>query len=616
MQNFLVFLGRNYNKFLIAVLFLGIAIIFYFQRLDIAIRGLLLFVPLILAIIFFFSRKEGQLKTPSTIEAGNPKIWLCFFFILFSISLIVLNSAYYRNLVYFLLMASMAALIYLQIFSKQSEKLILLQVFLWMISLTWSMTLKYPLFYSGTDILGHMDMTEAIVNGGHVQNITPSYYHFPLYHILNATIVETTGLSIKSSILGLMPGIFIGSFLFLYIFLKRVLKDSRIVLLSLLLFASNGITVWYAQNSITRTLAFTLFLLWLILMSKKRLLFSLPFIIVIIATIIMHQASMLLFVTFLLLVYLATKLLRKGRSAREQSVFKVQLSQIVMISSMFVFYWIYVATDFLEIFVETFTRPELITPAMRTNIGHMEAAYNFLYSNAFYAPSFFLILLGLGAIWKNFRQTNKDILTFSLVAILCLPIYIKGPTYLLHQTRYVFQLDRLTFILTIIMVLPMTYGIIDLLNSMNWRKVGLSIATFILFLYVFLGISNPQVATDFNKNIFHHFFSSKEVQSLLFIEQRGKSQLVHSDYHVKRYFKFGEKDIGRKLDLSSKNFPSNGLILLRMDELRRRGLPGEKGSYSVTYNYKEVKERRTILNTSSQYAKIYSNKGVEIWEVD
>jgi len=130
-------------------------------------------------------------------------------------------------------------------------------------------TLKYPLYFGATDILGHLFSIQTVLQTGHIAGLE-SYVNFPLFHIYNAIGVEITGLSLRTGLFVFMGIAWEAGILLAYLLFLKISRSRRFALSATLLLAISPQLILYGSYAITRSLAFVIILCWFYLVLNEN----------------------------------------------------------------------------------------------------------------------------------------------------------------------------------------------------------------------------------------------------------------------------------------------------------------------------------------------------------
>ena len=203
-KNFARTIGYYLPYFITIITIIGIFVVFFINRSEWAIKGLILALPAIIGGIIVIYFRQGNSFNSEFVTLFNfkQKFLSFFFFLLYIIFYIGLLIAGLNNIFFILLIILLFIIIILQIFSPHPSKFIILAEIILLITIIFCYHIFTPFFYfGGTDILSHSFLTSIIVQSGNLypQDLS-SYFYFPLYHIFIAAGSEILGLDKINSI--------------------------------------------------------------------------------------------------------------------------------------------------------------------------------------------------------------------------------------------------------------------------------------------------------------------------------------------------------------------------------------------------------------------------------
>ena len=154
-------------------------------KLGYALRGLFTGIPAILSCLFilFIYKKDVSLHDIDAFPSLNIKSLTYLFGIFYIGSVVVLLlSQGSRPPYYFVFILVLYLSVFLQIFSKNvNPSLILVESFLIMVNLIYSVTLNYDFYFGTTDILPHIFLSElTAMSGKTIPTSLSDYAYFPL----------------------------------------------------------------------------------------------------------------------------------------------------------------------------------------------------------------------------------------------------------------------------------------------------------------------------------------------------------------------------------------------------------------------------------------------------
>jgi len=268
-------LSIPYLPYLVLLLIVvGIFVAFFLQMPDLALKGIFLIFPALLASFLLqpVCKKDLAFHDSITLFSCNRKYLLTLFACLFSITLIILAAGFGNLWIYPALVALLYIIILIQIFSGETSKVTLLsEIMLTQAGFIWSSIRKYDFYFGGTDIMPHQFLATITYLSGHI--LPPEfegYADFPLYHIFVAECSHVLGLDIRTILVSFTwPISVIGIIFVFYIFLRTV-QNEQIALLTSLIYSISAIGITNSNYMIPRSLAFVGFLMLLYFLTSSN----------------------------------------------------------------------------------------------------------------------------------------------------------------------------------------------------------------------------------------------------------------------------------------------------------------------------------------------------------
>ena len=610
---------------------------FAIGRFGYALRGLFTGIPAILSCLFvlFIYKKDVNLHDidfPSSLSTKS----LTYLFGIFYISslVILLLSLGDRPWYYFIVILMLYLSVVLQIFSQNaSSSLILVESFLIMINLIYSVTLNYAFYFGTTDILPHIFFSELIAFSGQIIPASLSdYAYFPLYHILVAEASEILNTSTKTSLFLITAPIYAITIIFLYYFFNFITNNRQISLLSCLLFSVSSIVLYYGVNVITRTMAFIMFVILIYLIfsvnfKKDKLSLKILSVIVMIFLTLVHNVSFPQIVVLLVILFVSEYIIGDRKY--------ISKPFFVLLNVTFVSYWFYVA----YLFVQRSLTPRLqshLWDSMVLTAGGAEVLQEGLISLiGLLDKSIFLFfaLIGIGFLLKNYKDNYASVL--GLFAFLTLIFYIPNPLNTIWQLNVLFRVDRFMLLVSPFMAFVMGYGMYIFWNYISKyapKKLNLFFVIFLLF-SVFVLISSIYSIGDsslLGQNAEHQYFTFDELRGFEHIFNYSPvNSSIYTDYYTTRFFylpliphtsaemNFAPYNDHRIGDIN-KIIQYIGYTVIRTREFLRSGLYfgiGESTRKETpNYFFKGVPQNKLELGRNlATLNKVYTNPSIEIF---
>jgi hypothetical protein len=610
---------------------------FKIGKFGYALRGLFTGIPAILSCLFvlFIYKKDVNLHDIDFPSSLNTKSLTYLFGIFYISSLVVLLlSLGDRPWYYFIFILMLYLSVVLQIFSKNaSSSLILVESFLIMINLIYSVTLNYDFYFGTTDILPHIFFSELIAFSGRIIPASLSdYAYFPLYHILVAEASELFNTSTKTSLFLITAPIYAITIIFLYYLFNFITNNRQISLLSCLLFSASSIVLYYGANVITRTMAFIMFVILIYLIfsvnfKKDKLSVKILSVIVMIFLTLVHNVSFPQIVILLFVLFVSEYIIGDRKY--------ISKSFFVLFNVTFVSYWFYVA----YLFVQRSLTPRLqsqLWDSMVLTAGGAEVLHESLISLiGLLDKSIFLFfaLIGIGFLLKNYKNNYASVL--GLFAFLTLVFYIPNPLNTIWQLNVLFRVDRFMLLVSPFMAFVMGYGMYIFWNYISKyipKKPNLFFVIFLLFSVFVLTSSIYSIGDSslLGQEAEHQYFTFDELRGFEHIFNYSPvNSSIYTDYYTTRFFylpliphtsaemNFAPYKDNRIGDVN-KIQQYIGYTVIRTREFLRSGL--YFGSVESTrketpnYFFKGVPKNKLELERNlATLSKVYSNPSIDIF---
>ena len=610
---------------------------FKIGRFGYALRGLFTGIPAILSCLFvlFIHKKDVNLHDIDFPSSLNTKSLTYLFGIFYISSLVVLLlSLGDRPWYYFIFILMLYLSVVLQIFSQNaSSSLILVESFLIMINLIYSVTLNYDFYFGTTDILPHIFFSELIAFSGKIIPASLSdYAYFPLYHILVAEASELLNTSTKTSLFLITAPIYAITIIFLYYLFNFITSNRQISLLSCLLFSVSSIVLYYGANVITRTMAFIMFVILIYLIfsvnfKKDKLSLKILSVIVIIFLTLVHNVSFPQIVILLFVLFVSEYMIGDRKY--------ISKPFFVLFNVTFVSYWFYVAYLFVQRSLTPRLQSQLWDSMVLTAGGAEVLQEGWISLIGLLDKSIFLFfaLIGIGFLLKNYKNNYASVL--GLFAFLTLIFYIPNPLNTIWQLNVLFRVDRFMLLVSPFMAFVMGYGMYIFWNYISKyapKKLNLFFVIFLLF-SVFVLISSIYSIGDsslLGQNAEHQYFTFDELRGFEHIFNYSPiNSSIYTDYYTTRFFylpliphtsaemNFAPYKDHRIGDVN-KLIQYIGYTVIRTREFLRSGLYfgiGESTRKETpNYFFKGVPQNKLELERNlATLNKVYTNPSIDIF---
>ena len=606
-------------------------------KLGYALRGLFTGIPAILSCLFilFIYKKDVSLHDLEAFPSLNIKSLTYLFGIFYIGSVVVLMlSQGSRPPYYFVFILVLYLSVFLQIFSKNvNPSLILVESFLIMVNLIYSVTLNYDFYFGTTDILPHIFLSElTAISGQMIPTSLSDYAYFPLYHVFIAEASEILNTSTKASLFLVTAPIYAITIVFLYYLFNHITNNRQISLLSCVLFSVSSVVLYYGANVITRTMAFIMFIVLLYLIYSvnfKKNKISLKFLSVIVAVFLtlVHNVSLPQLVLLLILLFVSEYIIGDGSY--------ISKPFFILLNVTFIAYWFFIAymfvqrslaprlqSQFWDSIVLTAGGAEVLQESLINLIGLLDKSI-FL----------FFALIGIGFLLKNYKNNYASV--FGLFALLTLIFYIPNPLNTIWQFKVLFRVDRFMLFVSPFMAFIMGYGLYVFWNYMakyspkKFNSVFLVILLFSTFVLVSSVFSIGD--SDFlGHEAKHEYFTSEELSGFEHVfNYVPANSSIYTDYYSSRFFYLPVIPASSaQLNISSydnyrigdvNKLPQyKGYIMLRTKEFLKSGLyfGSEESTLKDTSNYFYQGLPENKLELESNLAvldKVYSSPSTDIF---
>jgi hypothetical protein len=628
-----------YSLFPLCVIF---AVLFAFLwmfavgKFGFVVRGVFTGIPAVISciIVLFIYKKDMGLSDilifPSI--SRNSLIYLFGIFYLGSVSTLLLSQGG-RSWYYFIFIVLLYILILLQIFSENSNpSVILAEIFLSLLNLTYSVTLNYDLYFGTTDIMPHILLSEMTAMSGHIVSTSlTDYAYFPLYHIMVAASSLILHMGIKSSLFLITAPIYAITIFFLYYLFLSITQNRQISLLSCLLFSSSSVVLYYGANMITRTMSFVMFVVLLYLLysvnfKESKLSLKILSVIVVLFLTLVHNVSLPQFVLLLVILLVCESLVNVGSY--------ISKPFFILLNVIFTSYWFFVAYLFVQRGITIRLQSQLWDSMVLTSEGLGNVNEYLINLVGYLDGSVFLFfaLIGIGFLLKKHKNNYASV--FGLFALFTLIFYIPNPLNTIWQLHVLFRIDRFKLFVSPFMAFVMSYGIYVFWNylSKSSSKKGYPLFFIFLLFSTFVFVSSVYSISDSESLIVesaHPYFTAPELRGFEHIKcYVPAGSYIYSDYYASRYFYFPripgaseENNLSffrsyRIADVN--NFAQySGYIVIRTREFLRAGLylsEGGNGVESANYFYRGTSENELEMNRNlNKINKIYSSPAEDIF---
>ena len=632
-------LKKWFPYLLLVIAGFGVVLTLVIHRTDLTVISLVIVVPMILAaLILLFSRNTNIDKLVLPKYSGKINFTNQFLIntVILIITTILLVYDATRPLLYFGLISLYAGGILLQILTERldwTDNLILSEIILLSLSLTWGVTLKYPLYFGDTDLLGHFYLINTIVTTGSTSMMSIDYIHYPLYHIFNAAGIEITVLSIRTAVFVMMAVAWQFGILFSFLLFKRLSGSAKFGLIGCLFFTSSSLIVQYTAYAIPRALALIFMMCWVYLVLSKaskdaRYLFL--SLIAMSAMVFTHHVNVLFVIPILILLYFVQMIIFK----RSQPDKLINPLFICLFGIFAISYFVWASSSY-----SNSTLSESIRRLIQTDYNLEQNVtggygYSVLWGVIYYSFVLLLSILGLTIVLSHLKFTGRLLraVIFALTGFVLLIIYIPGPLNLLKISS-ILPLDRLQFMASPFVLFLVVYGIYYIfqnddvvVSTLTRRLLSNVIPVLFLIAMVFWGITGNGLAQDNDylpdtRTIDTPYFTNSELLSFAFLDSNSNGALpLYADYQTVRndflLTNFPGKEVLQGGDIS---YIQQGYLLLRIGELQRKKaltfLATGWSDSSYRYSIDPLNPSSDILINLEPITRIYDNSYVQVFVI-
>jgi len=526
-----------------AIILLSVLLFKYLNQFDLAIRGLIIGYPAILAsvLLVFIIKFQHKGFEDIILFHFKQKFLILTSVLLLLMSIIVLVADFLFQFIFPLMIVSVYTLISIQIFAKKfSPAIILIEIFSTQIIFIGSLFLNNGYYFGGTDIIIHEFLARVTFISG---NIIPSdlditYATFPLYHILVTMLSSIMNIPLRIGIYFIAVPVSIISTLFIFLIFKPIIQNEQVLLFCSLIYSITLINSSFDIYSYTlpRGLGFAGFLLLLylfftlkphLIIMREKSIMLIIFSLFMVFTVLIHQVTILLIIFLLCIIYLIELIL-----GFEKYISYSLLLIIVVFST---FYWFFMSFLFIRMLILTRVfQSGLDAPALIQKTISFSAS-NFFLNNLSLQILLFFAIIGIGYIFV--RKSSHYLWVVAAFSIVALLVYLPTPISSIYQIAVIFGAGRLTILIRPFIAVIMGLGIIFFTSFLINKQVSPRVISILLVSIVILyGLSSVSLfKSDFGTS--RQSFDLDEVSALNFGYQYipyGSTILTDLYYH--RYF--------------------------------------------------------------------------------
>jgi len=582
--------------------------------------GLYLAVPMLLGVIIYKKQKHA-ISENIKIKENLFSIFLSSYFLLFFISIVILDLYNVRPYMYYFIIAMMSMLLAFEILKFEiSEKraiIILFQIMILTLDILWGVTLKYDNFISRTDPLAHIWLIKNLVNDHYLTDVFNIYKPFPLWHILCTCLYEILSIPFKdiNKLMFFTNGlIYSFNIPLTYLIVNKIFNDKKISLLSSLFMTINPDIITYGMASIPRSvITFLELMLILVLLDYTNKIKRLLAIFLVFPIIIYHTVS----IPFLILIFIGICLIQKLLIGKEKNSF-IKIEYIILVITITLFYWIYYSGTLFETLIENILIP---APSGILTKSIIYTPLNELFNYIQYSPLLLFIIVGFFEVIESKKISNTGKI-FCIIGLLGIIFAFPGPVLLLNKLTRNFNLMRFGEYIFLFISICASIGFINMYSK---ARKKMKICIMILFiLTVFFSVSNDFTASDnplVKRPFFTYYLTDEEIMAFNQIS-RISSGYIMSDYVTCRYLMvslYADKSHILEVDVKNMKFlrnNDNDIMLIRNGELTNRPLKFYTSESKIfiqkpAWDYLDYYSNDLDLwNDLEKYNEIYESKDV------
>jgi len=597
-----------------------------------SVRGLSIAIPFVIAAVVL----RSIFRHPQGIRDDEPVLHVSrstlhrLYAVTYMASIILLIAGFDRQY-YLTTVIGLFLILFIGIFSRTvSIPLTLCGIILTTMNIIYGITLSYQLFFSTTDVMGHIFMASVTYLSGHSipVDLSPSYSSFPLYHIFIAQSAHVLNLPVQQSLFLVTCPIYAVTVVFIYQIFASVTGNPRLSLFACLVFSMTGVVLSEGVQMITRSSAFVGFVVLLYLLFKmgtlneNRQIFQGLAVIMAVFIILVHQVSIILIVILLFILMICEYIVADQKYL--STIF------VLYICVLFLGYWGYSALQFLAWFgrsrwnIDFFEFEVKHTVLSDPTMGQDQVVLTYLYNNI--PTSIFAIFAVPGIVYLIWKQKPKYLAVFGLFSLITLVFYLPNPLFASETFSHLFRIDRFEILLSPIMALAMASGFLLIYSYQGKRNVSKQIVQSII-LIIFVGFaffSLGNIILTEEPGTQRLYFTSEELGGFEFVfDNVPYGSSLYSDYYTKRYFIQRKAEITETLGLpyyQSSPLPGvtaipeiGGYTILRSKQLLEYNLIFEENN--ARYSFRPTEKNRQLLYLSTDAANgVYSTGGLEIYQ--
>ncbi len=579
-------------------------------------------VPIICApVAYMMLRKRPE--TGSTASDDLFKVMVAGFFMCFAFSLTLLYAFEVRPTLYYVVVAAMATLIFVQIIranlTQGKVAAILLQIIALVLNVCWGISLHYYQYVGRTDILIHTYYTNSLIQLGHVTSVFYDYQPFPLWHIMNTGIYLAGGAGFPvDKVMAISGGLAFAVLpVIVYLIGAKLFKDNRTALIAALITVFFPDIILMGASTIPRVIAEILmvFLVYLLLTQKSKVRYLL--IVPILAAIIVYHSISILFTAVILLALYVLQILFVKKEERFVSIWHVALAL-----GMTAVYWVTNAEILIQRLINNATATTDTLNIPKALIQN--APWNELFNYLQYMPAILFILAGFLLLALTKKHDNRARI-FGLAALVFVWVSFPGPLLMIGKLVESFGIDRFAEYTFLILILIAAAGIAGLLYRSG--RYGKAIIVALFCIWALLAVSSDWVASDnplVKRPFYTYYFSEQEISGMDRLVTHATG-ILESDYVPNRYYE-GSDNVAYttilEVDVPNMTFVRHSpadVLLIRDGEQDKRDLrvavlnSSKFISKPEAGDYVYIDRNQSVWDTLVEYNRVYDSKAIQAY---
>jgi len=604
---------------------------FVISRWDYSARGLSIAIPFVIAAVVLTQlfKHPHKIRNDHFFFHTTPATLYRIYAATYVISIVLLLAGIDRHY-YLLTIIGLFLILFVGIFSRTvSVPLTLCGIVLTMMNIIYGVTLTHTLFFSTTDVMGHIFMASVTYLSGHSipADLSPSYASFPLYHIFIAECAHILNLTVQQTLFLVTCPLYAVTVVLIYKMFEWITGNPHLSLFAGLIFSMTGVVLSEGVQMITRSLAFVGFIVLLYLIfrmetaNENRHIFQGLAVVTVLFITLVHQVSIILIVILLLVLMICEYIVADRKYL--STIF------VLYICVLFLGYWGYSALQFMAWFgssrwnIDLFAFEEKHIILSDPTMGQDQIVLTYLYNNI--PTSIFTVFAVAGLIYLIWRQKPKYLAVLGLFSLITLAFYLPNPLFASETFAHLFRLDRFRILLSPIMALVMASGFLLMYSQPEKNNASRRLVRSILLLtfLCFALFSLCEIVLTEEPGTQRLYFSSEEISGFKFISENVPyGSALYSDYYTSRYFIQRQAEITEKLGLpyyqsspltDAAAIPAvQGYALLRNKQFLEYNL--KFGDINALYSFTPTESNKMLLSLSEDTAdEIYSTTGLEIY---